>query len=111
MYLSVQLQALPMDESAVQARGIRRARDKITLPPSIGADLMSQDAPKNGAMFFEIKTPGGSRMHSGLLEFTAPEGVVLLPRSVVQCLWGLDGSCQGRVTVTYRRLDKGTFVR
>lgn len=71
----------------------------------------AQDAPKNGAMFFELRTPGGTVAHAGLLEFTAPEGVALLPRDVAAALWGLGAEPSGPVTVTYTRLEKGTFVR
>lgn len=61
---------------------------QIVLPPSIGAALMSMDAPKNGAMMFELATSSGRTTHAGVLEFTAPEGQVHLPRKVVRCLWG-----------------------
>jgi ubiquitin fusion degradation protein 1 len=92
-------------------------------------------------MLFEVATPQGASTHAGVLEFTAPEGVVLLPEKVANCLWGLptpaadalsssssrqqpdastSGSsstsavqqrCCGQVVVTYKRLEKGTFVR
>ncbi|KAF6262501.1 ubiquitin fusion degradation protein UFD1-domain-containing protein [Scenedesmus sp. NREL 46B-D3] len=56
---------------------------------------MSQDAPKNGAMLFEVAASNGGRTHAGVLEFTAPEGVVLLPEKVANCLWGLPSSSSG----------------
>jgi ubiquitin fusion degradation protein 1 len=94
-------------------------------------------------MLFEVATPAGASTHAGVLEFTAPQGVVLLPEKVANCLWGLvtpateepNGSssssrqqpgastsgsssssalqqrCCGQVVVTYKRLEKGTFVR
>ena len=46
---------------------------------------MDQDAPKNGAMFFELSSLGG-RTHAGVLDFTAPAGTVVLPRK----------ACRGR---------------
>ena len=49
--------------------------------------------------------------HAGLLEFTSPEGVVAMPRKVAECLWGRGREAGGPVTVTYKRLEKGTFVR
>lgn len=55
----------PLDESASAAKGIRRARDKIVLPPSVSRELLDQDAPKNGAMLFEVSTPWGTRTHAG----------------------------------------------
>ncbi|KAG2499965.1 hypothetical protein HYH03_002250 [Edaphochlamys debaryana] len=159
VFLRLELQALPADEAAVQAKGVRRSRDKILLPPSAGASLMDQDASKNGAMLFEVALPGAEsipappsaasastsastgaapssavlsaalaststpatsgpagwvpgRTHAGVLEFTAPEGTVLLPRKVVQSLYGsLDAVPRGTVVVTYRRLEKGDYVR
>lgn len=111
IYYSDLLQAVPMDEAATAAKGIRRAEDKVSLPRSVGASLMDQDAPRNGAMMFELTTPGGSVTHAGLLEFTSPEGVVSLPRRVADCLWGPGAPVNGPVTVTYKRLEKGEFVR
>ena len=32
---------------------------------------MNQDASKNGAMLFELTTPAGRRVHSGILDFSA----------------------------------------
>uniref|UniRef100_A0A383WIE9 UBX domain-containing protein n=1 Tax=Tetradesmus obliquus TaxID=3088 RepID=A0A383WIE9_TETOB len=93
--LRVQLAAAPASADAASSRGIKRAADKLLLPPSVGASLMSQDAPKNGAMLFEVAASNGGRTHAGVLEFTAPEGVVLLPEKVANCLWGLPGSSDG----------------
>ena len=41
-----------------------------------------QGAPRNGAMLFEVTTPGGCTTHAGLLDFTAAEGFIALPRKV-----------------------------
>lgn len=117
VYLSVQLAALPADEAEINARGIRRSKDKVLLPPSVGESLMNQGAgEKNGAMLFELRLPGSSGpegcTHAGVFAFTAPEGTVLLPRKVVQSLWGsLDAQPAGNVVITYKRLEKGTYVR
>jgi ubiquitin fusion degradation protein 1 len=93
--LRVQLAAAPASSDAASSKGIKRAADKLQLPPSVGASLMSQDAPKNGAMLFEVAASNGGRTHAGVLEFTAPEGVVLLPEKVANCLWGLPSSSTG----------------
>lgn len=90
--MRVQLAAAPASADTAAARGIKRAADKLLLPPSVGASLMAQDAPKNGAMLFEVAASNGGKTHAGVLEFTAPEGVVLLPEKVANCLWGLPGS-------------------
>eukprot|EP00878_Enallax_costatus_P007163 GHUV01007507.1.p1 GENE.GHUV01007507.1~~GHUV01007507.1.p1 ORF type:complete len:464 (+),score=177.18 GHUV01007507.1:312-1703(+) len=90
--LRVQLAAAPVDAQSIVARGIKRAADKLVLPPSVGSSLMAQDAPKNGAMLFEVAASNGGKTHAGVLEFTAPEGVVLLPEKVANCLWGLPSS-------------------
>jgi hypothetical protein len=55
---------------------------QILLPPSAGASLMGQDAYKNGPMFFQLTNAAGNRTHAGLLEFSAAEGFVALPRKV-----------------------------
>jgi ubiquitin fusion degradation protein 1 len=46
----------------------------------------------------------------GVLEFTGPEGVVAVPQKVSDCLWGIGSEASGSVTLSYRRLEKGTFV-
>ena len=43
---------------------------------------MGQDAYKNGPMFFQLTNAAGNRTHAGLLEFSAAEGFVALPRKV-----------------------------
>lgn len=92
---------------------------QVMLPPSMGAALMDQGAPKNGAMLFELSlpaalsasagpspTPSSSSAHStthcGVYDFTAPEGTVLVPRKVAQSLWGFDSQPSGKVIVTYK---------
>ncbi len=65
IFFEARLQVAPLDESASAAKGIRRARDKVVLPPSVSRELLSQDAPRNGAMLFEISTPWGTRTHTG----------------------------------------------
>eukprot|EP00198_Chlamydomonas_reinhardtii_P014078 XP_001703415.1 ubiquitin fusion degradation protein [Chlamydomonas reinhardtii] len=60
VYLRLELAALPTDEAAVAAKGVRRSKDKIILPPSAGSLLMSQDASKNGAMLFEVALPAAA---------------------------------------------------
>lgn len=62
----------------------------ITPPNSLTrTHVLAQDAPKNGAMFFEVTAANGAKTHCGVLDFTAPEGVALLPPKVAHCLFGL----------------------
>ena len=69
---------------------------------------MAQDAPKNGAMFFELRSGSGAATHAGLLDFTAGEGTVGVPPQVAASLWPSGTVPLGeQVTVTYRRLEKG----
>ena len=42
VFWSSMLQAVPLDEAGVAARGIRRAEDKVMLPASVGHLLMEQ---------------------------------------------------------------------
>lgn len=89
---------------------------QVRLPKSAGDALMSQDAPKNGAMLFELATSAGRSVHAGVLDFSAAHGTVAVPEHLIRNLWGLttcDGQCHGHVIVTYEKLPKGTcyFLR
>ncbi|KAL3156060.1 hypothetical protein ABBQ32_013048 [Trebouxia sp. C0010 RCD-2024] len=108
------LMAVPLEANVAEQLGIKRSTDKIRLPKSAGDALMSQDAPKNGAMLFELATSAGRSVHAGVLDFSATLGTVAVPAHLIRNLWGLttcDGQCHGDVIVTYRRLPKGTYVR
>jgi len=108
------LQAIPSPEDIAASKGIKRAADKVLLPPSAGTSLLDQEAYKNGAYFFEVKHPSGRKTHAGLLDFTAAEGFIALPRKVGRCLFGPDALvqdgdiCDGLLEVAYRRLPKAT---
>jgi len=112
VFLETRLRAVATDEELLTGKGIKRAADKIVLPASVGEELMSMDAPKNGAMMFELRTPSGSVTHAGVLEFTAPAGTALLPPKVIRSLWGREAAQPvGTVQVRYKVLEKGTFAR
>lgn len=126
------LQAVPAPASIAEDKGIKRAADKMLLPPSVGNILMDQKAYTNGAYFFELKNEVGRMTHAGLLDFASAEGFVAIPPKVARCLWGpnciiteavdtvtggapMPGLCSsdtisGPLQVTYRRLSKGTKV-
>jgi len=89
-YLRLALVAAPsQDEEQRAQRGLRRSGDKVRLPPSAGQALMDQGVMwRGGALTFELAVPSGARTHAGLLDFTAPEGVVMVTRKVAECLWG-----------------------
>jgi len=121
-------------ESLARERGIKRASDKVLLPSSVGRLLLDQDAHRKGGggYFFELESlDTGRKTVSSVLDFTAAEGFVGLPKKVARCLFGLgsDPDCdnrrgaevdgaphdwesrmRGRVKVTYKRLQKGTRV-
>lgn len=81
---------------------------QILLPASARKDLMDQDTMRNGAMLFEIKA-GDRRTHAGVLDFSAVEGTVGLPSHTARNVFGDSAIPSGqRVTVTYRKLSKGT---
>lgn len=74
---------------------------------------MAQDAPKNGAMLFELATSAGRSVHAGVLDFAAAQGTVAIPEHLIRNLWGLttcDGQCHGHIIVTYKKLPKGVLV-
>jgi hypothetical protein len=105
------LLAVPASADVAAAKGIRRAADKVLLPPSAGQSLLQQDAMKNGTYFFELSHPSGRRTHAALLEFSSAEGFIGVPRKVMRCLYGPDAvekDCDGPLDVLYRRLPKGT---
>ncbi len=53
----------------------------------MGNALMNQGAMKNGAMLFHLTARAtGRSTHAGLLEFTGPEGTILLPSKVCVCV-------------------------
>lgn len=108
------LMAVPLPAAVVEQLGIKRSTDKVRLPKSAGDALMSQDAPKNGAMLFQLSTSAGRSLHAGVLDFSAVPGTIGVPEHLIRNLWGLttgDGQCHGHVIVTYKRLPKGTYVR
>mmetsp|Transcript_30714 Transcript_30714/g.60045 ORF Transcript_30714/g.60045 Transcript_30714/m.60045 type:complete len:418 (-) Transcript_30714:288-1541(-) len=92
--------------------------DRITLPVSALSGLEFKGAMEvRGPMHFELTTEHGGRTHGGVLEFTAEDGTVGLPPKVAQCLAAVtsndetpEGGYNSRVTATYVRLEKGTFV-
>ena len=108
------LRPVALPRSVAESKGLRRADDKILLPPSAGRWLMDQCAMKNGAMFFEVAWPAlGTRTHAGLLEFTAEEGTVGLPDAVCLALAGPDRRAEplpAQVGVRYTLLPRGTRV-
>ena len=108
------LQAAPAPESIALNKGIKRAADKALLPASVGRMLLSQDASKNGAYYFEVENDLGRRTCVGLLDFCSAEGFIALPKKAARCLWGPDADTEecisGAVSVVYRKLPKGTKV-
>ena len=112
-------------ESLAMERGIKRASDKILLPASVGRQLLDQDAHRKGGggYFFELESlETGRRTVSSVLDFSAAEGFVALPKKVARCLFGLgktngdlsseefdwENRMAGPLKVTYKRLRKGT---
>lgn len=107
----------PQLSLAAEAKGIRRANDKISLPHSCKAELDLQHASKNGQLFFVLSTPTGRSTSASILDFSAPEGTVGAPATVLRCL-GLEHVAAGQaaaasetVEVRYTVLKVGTFAR
>ena len=109
----VKLQAVPAPANVASNKGIKRAADKLLLPPSVGSTLMDQKAYKNGAYFFQLTNELGRSTHAALLEFSSAEGFISLPQKVMTCLWGPDAKetdVSGTIEVVYKSLPKGTKV-
>jgi ubiquitin fusion degradation protein 1 len=123
------LAAVPRDETDAAQRGIRRAADKVVLPPSAQGDLLYQGAHLSGGpQHFQLSAPDGSACtHAGVLSFTAAEGTIGLPPHIARCLGSRrrqagggagaatsaadEAGYEGPLHVRYVRLPKGTFCR
>ncbi|KAK3286830.1 hypothetical protein CYMTET_5633 [Cymbomonas tetramitiformis] len=88
-------------------KGVIRAADKISLPASARVQLSAQGAEEHGLMFMEL-VAGSRRTHAAVLEFTAQEGTVGLPPTLVQRLGGDEIDS---VQVKYTQLQKGTYAK
>ena len=107
----------PQLSRTAELKGIRRANDKIALPPSCKAELEMQHASKNGLLYFVLSMASGRRTCASILDFSAPEGTIDCPASVLKCL-GLGHVATGHpaavaetVDVRYTVLKTGTFAR
>jgi ubiquitin fusion degradation protein 1 len=107
----------PQLSRTAELKGIRRANDKISLPPSCKAELEMQHASKNGLLYFVLSMASGRRTCASILDFSAPEGTIDCPASVLKCL-GLGHVAAGHpaavaetVDVRYTVLKTGTFAR
>ncbi|GLT80249.1 hypothetical protein SLA2020_517010 [Shorea laevis] len=107
---------------AVQFQGVG---DKIKLPPSCFTELSNQGAFDKGPVYFQLSVvhqdghsdvkdseKGNMRTtHSGVLEFTADEGLVGLPPHVWSNLFPTDSPIAPLVEVQYVRLSRGTYAK
>lgn len=84
------LTAVPMSLDVAEAKGIKRHADKIILPARLSHEFMKQNAHELGVSFWRISARDGRSTAASVLEFSAPDGVVMLPPKVVHSLWGLD---------------------
>eukprot|EP00277_Geminigera_cryophila_P012386 CAMPEP_0179446482 /NCGR_PEP_ID=MMETSP0799-20121207/29905_1 /TAXON_ID=46947 /ORGANISM="Geminigera cryophila, Strain CCMP2564" /LENGTH=426 /DNA_ID=CAMNT_0021235523 /DNA_START=135 /DNA_END=1415 /DNA_ORIENTATION=+ len=93
--------------------------DRVTLPVSALNGLQFKGAMDlKGLLTFELTTPQGGKTHAGVIEFVADEGTIGLPRKVQASLGAIteaddtvEGGFATRVTVRFKRLPPGTFVR
>ncbi|KAK9133278.1 hypothetical protein Scep_012806 [Stephania cephalantha] len=99
--------------------------DKIKLPPSCFTELSNQGALDKGPMYFRLSKvhqdgPADSVLtehqnqeatHSGVLEFTSPNGTVELPPHVWNNLFPDAPVGVPLVEVRYVRLPKGTYAK
>lgn len=90
VYISATLAAAPLPDATPASKGVRRRADKVVLPASLSGELMKQGAHAQGLSFWRISARDGRSTVASALEFTAPEGVVLMPRKVAHSLWGVD---------------------
>ena len=89
VYIEATLQAVPLPLLTAAAKGVKRNADKIVLPAHLGAELMKQSAHEaNGTAFWEVSAADGRSTCCSALDFSGPDGVVMLPPKVVHSLWG-----------------------
>jgi hypothetical protein len=90
VYITATLTAAPLSPEVAQAKGVKRRDDKIILPAHLSDELMKQGAHEQGLSFWRISARDGRSTVASVLEFSAPDGVVLLPPKVIHSLWGRD---------------------
>lgn len=88
--ISATLTAVPLSQEIAAAKGIKRHADKIILPARLSNEFMKQNAHELGVSFWRVSARDGRSTAATVLEFSAPDGVVMLPPKVVHSLWGLD---------------------
>lgn len=88
--ITATLTAAPLSTAVAAAKGVKRHEDKVILPASLSSELMKQRAFEHGQLFWRISARDGRSTVASALEFTAPEGVIMLPPKVTKGLWGLD---------------------
>jgi hypothetical protein len=92
--ITATLTAAPLSVAVAESKGVKRHADKVILPASISNELMKQRAFEQGQSFWRISARDGRSTVASVLEFTAPDEVIMLPDKVVHSLWGLDVSLQ-----------------
>ncbi|KAF9587563.1 hypothetical protein IFM89_004021 [Coptis chinensis] len=125
-----------MEESLLSGKGVmfhhileavpyQGSGDKIKLPSSCFTELSDQGALDKGPMYFKLskvqqEIPPHSESsgeenhgitHSGVLEFTAPEGSVELPPHVWSNLFPASIPSAPLIEVRYVRLPKGLYAK
>lgn len=88
--ITATLTATALSTAVAAAKGVKRHEDKVILPASLSSELMKQRAFEHGQLFWRISARDGRSTVASVLEFTAPEGVIMLPPKVANSLWGLN---------------------
>ena len=88
--ITATLTAAPLSTAVAASKGVKRHEDKVILPASLSSELVKQRAFEHGQLFWRISARDGRSTVASALEFTAPEGVIMLPPKVAKSLWGLD---------------------
>ncbi len=81
--------------------------DKVLMPSSALEELQGQ-ADVEYPLTFELRDGGWKRTFVGVLEFSAPEGMVILPTKVISCLDVVAGAS---VSIRYSKLPKATYAQ
>jgi hypothetical protein len=91
--ITATLAAALLPPEVAAAKGIKRSADKIVLPAHLSEELMKQAAHEKGRPFWRLSARDGRSTVAAALDFSGSDSEVLLPRKVVQSLWGLEVLC------------------
>jgi hypothetical protein len=84
--------------------------DRVILSSKVLEELSKDPAIRYPLMFELFNHETKKRTHCGVLEFSAPDDVIVLPQKVQRCL-GIEGMSGTQIRIRYKQLEKCTYLR